>query len=180
MQHSDQSFRLAQSSPQRGLGPSEHAVPGGPRVPVTAPLYLELGHIRGWSRPHGRAVLQAPGLVILAGAPFVEIGRTPGPRFQCALVSVKLRQAAGEVFEGAAVVVADDREVDLSASRLGRGADSDAGALPLNGQVVVLQEHGVPLLVLVLVSRVTLWGPGPWWFDFLSGPPPALLLSMTR
>lgn len=66
------------------------------------------------------------------------------------------------------MVVADDREVNLGL-QAGRGADRDAGALPLNGQVVVLQEHRVPLLVLVLVSRVTLWGPGPWRFDFLLG-----------
>lgn len=37
---------------------------------------------------------------------------------------------------------------------------SDAGALPLNGQVVVLQEHGVPLLVLVL--RLPCHSLGPW------------------
>ena len=66
------------------------------------------------------------------------------------------------------MVVADDREVDLGL-QAGRGADGDTGALPLNGQVVVLQEHGVPLLVLLLVSRVTLWGPGPWRFDLLLG-----------
>lgn len=149
-------------------GPLNMQCPAGPG-PGDAPLYLELGHIRGGAGPMVRAVLQAPGLVILAGAPFVEIpGEHQALGFRVALVPVKLRQAAGEVFEGAAVVVADDREVDLGL-QAGRGADSDAGALPLNGQVVVLQEHGVPLLVLVLVSRVTLWGPGPWRFDFLLG-----------
>lgn len=64
------------------------------------------------------------------------------------------------------MVVTNDREVDLSL-QAGCGADCDAGALTLNGQVVVLQEYRVPLLVLVLVSCVTLWGPGAWWFDFL-------------
>lgn len=38
-----------------------------------APLYLELGHIWGGAGPSVWAVLKAPRLVILAGAPFVEI-----------------------------------------------------------------------------------------------------------
>ena len=137
--------------------------------PGDAPLYLELGHIWGGTGPMVRAVLQAPGLFILAGASFVEIPREhQALGVGVALVSVKLGQAAGEVFEGAAMVVADDGEVDLGL-QAGCGADGDAGALPLNSQVVVLQEHGVPLLVLVLISRVALWGPGPWRFDLLLG-----------
>lgn len=55
-----------------GPGPSEHAVPHGPSLD-DAPQYLKLGHIRGGAGPSIRAVLDAPGLIILAGAPLAEI-----------------------------------------------------------------------------------------------------------
>lgn len=103
----------------------------------------------------------------MAGAPLVKIpGEHQALSFGVALVPVELRQAAGEVFEGAAMVVADDREVDLGL-QAGCGADCDAGALALDGQVVVLQERRVPVLVLVLIASVTLWGPGAGQFAFL-------------
>lgn len=169
-----QSFRLRGSGLQAGgsvfsqmaRGPLNMQCPPGPGL-QDAPLYLKLGHIWGGTGPSIWAILDAPRLVLLAGAPLAEIpGEYQTLGFGVAFVSVKLRQAAGEVFEGAAVVVANDREVNLS-FQAGRGADCDAGALTLNGQVVVFQEHRVPLLVLVLVSCVTLWGPGTRRFDLL-------------
>lgn len=53
-------------------GPLNMQCPVGPG-PDDAPLYLELGHIRGGAGPSVWAVLDAPRLVILARAPFVEI-----------------------------------------------------------------------------------------------------------
>jgi hypothetical protein len=136
------------------------------QVFVKAPLYLKLGHFRGRAGPSIWAVLDTPRLIILAGGALKVPREHQALGFRVAFVTVELRQAAGEVFKGAAMVVTNNREVHLSL-QAGCGTDRDAGALAFNGQVVVLQEHCVPLLVLVLISCVTLWGPGAWRFGFL-------------
>lgn len=131
-----------------------------------APLYLKLGHFWSGTGPSIRAVLEAPRFILLAGGPLEIPGEHQALCLRVTFIPIKLREASGEVFKGAAMVVTNNREVHLSL-QAGRGADRNAGALALNGQVVVLQEYGVPLLVLVLISRVALWGTWAWWFDFL-------------
>lgn len=131
-----------------------------------APLYLKLGHFWGGAGPSIRAVLDAPRLILLTGGPFEIPGEHQAFGLRVALIPVELREASGEVFKSAAVVVTNNCEVHLSL-QAGCGADRYAGALAFNGQVVVLQEDRIPLLVLVLISCVTLWGTRTWWFDFL-------------
>lgn len=131
-----------------------------------APLYLKLGHFWGGAGPSIRAVLDAPRLILLAGGPLEIPGEHQAFCLRVALVPVELGEASGEVFKSAAVVVTNNCEVHLSL-QAGCGADRYAGALAFDGQVVVLQEDRIPLLVLVLISCVTLWGTRTWWFDFL-------------
>lgn len=131
-----------------------------------APLYLKLGHFWGGTGPSIRAVLDASRFILLAGRPLEIPGEHQALCLRVTFIPIKLREASGEVFKGAPVVVTNNREVHLSL-QAGRGADRYAGALAFNGQVVVLQEYGVPLLVLVLISCVALWGTWAWRFDFL-------------
>lgn len=131
-----------------------------------ASLYLKLGHFWSGAGPSVWAVLDAPRLILLARRSLEIPGEHQAFRLRVALITVQLRQASGEVFKGAAVVVANNREVHLSL-QAGCGADRYAGALAFDGQVVVLQEYRIPLLVLVLISCVTLWGTRTWWLAFL-------------
>lgn len=162
-----QSFRLQLMGVllTRGPGPSEHAVPV--RLDLhEAPLYLKLGHFWGGAGSSIRAVLDAPRLILLAGGPLEVPGEHQALCLRVTFITIQLREASGEVFKGAPVVVSNNREVHLSL-QAGCGADCYAGAFAFNGQVVVLQEHRIPLLVLVLVARVTLRGTRTWWLDFL-------------
>lgn len=131
-----------------------------------APLYLKLGHFWGGTGPSIRAVLNAPRFILLAGGPLEIPGKHQALCLRVTFIPIELREASGEVFKGAPMVVTNNCEVHLSL-QAGCGADRYAGALAFNGQMVVLQEYRIPLLVLVLISRVTLWGTWAWWFDFL-------------
>lgn len=161
-----QSFRLQlMASLLMAQGPPNMQCPVGLDL-HEAPLYLKLGHFWGGAGPSIWAVLDAPRLVLLAGGPLEIPGEHQAFSLRVALIPVELGEASGEVFESAAVVVTNNCEVHLSL-QAGCGADRYAGALAFDGQVVVLQEDRIPLLVLVLISCVTLWSTRTWWFDFL-------------